>query len=388
MGPLAVIGWRSVFDFVVLLGATYVLLRWSSEAKALRVVFVVLALHVAASLTRHLHLLITPWILDAAAMLGVVAVVLVFHSEVRSAIARLETALVGTRPKRSAQTLQAISAAASLLADARRGALIVIVRHQPIDELVVGGLPLDGRVSAEILEAIYADLSPVHDGAAIIQGDRVTHVGAILPLSHSADLPEAYGTRHRAALGLSERCDAAVIVVSEERGQITVMHNGRIEPVDAADDLVEALGELADPGERAPLARRVDALLRRNLALKAVTVMLAVAIWSTDYVAAPTSVETRTAAVVFANVPQTLVVADHSPEVMTVQLRGADALLDSVDSQPLVARIDLNRAHAGINQVKVDVDVLSLPPGIFVEYLSPRTLNVELVPAGRAAAGR
>jgi DNA integrity scanning protein DisA with diadenylate cyclase activity len=89
-----------------------------------------------------------------------------------------------------------------------RGALVVLVRQDPVDALVSGGVPLGGTVSKEILEAIFRKVSPVHDGATIIERDRISRVGAILPLTERMDLLSEFGTRHRAAFGLAERCDA------------------------------------------------------------------------------------------------------------------------------------------------------------------------------------
>ena len=99
-------------------------------------------------------------------------------------------------------------------------------------------------MSSEILEAIFRRVSPVHDGAAIIEGDQITRVSAILPLSERPDLPRDWGTRHRAGMGLAERCDALVIVASEQRGEVTLMHDGAFERVGQKDQMISALRNL------------------------------------------------------------------------------------------------------------------------------------------------
>jgi hypothetical protein len=121
------------------------------------------------------------------------------------------------------------------------GALIVIVRRNAVAELVSGGIVLEAAVSPEILEAIFQKTSPVHDGAVIVRGDRIVRAAAVLPLTERERMPSYYGTRHRAAMGLSERCDALVVVVSEERGEVTLMEGRRMLRFDEEQKLAETL---------------------------------------------------------------------------------------------------------------------------------------------------
>ncbi len=114
------------------------------------------------------------------------------------------------------------------MAGRRIGALVVLVRHQPIDHLLQVGTDLDAKVTSELLNSIFLPYSPIHDGAVIIQRGKITRAGCLLPLSHNPDIAKSFGTRHRAALGLSELSDALVLVVSEETGKVSAVHDGRI----------------------------------------------------------------------------------------------------------------------------------------------------------------
>jgi DNA integrity scanning protein DisA with diadenylate cyclase activity len=145
--------------------------------------------------------------------------------------------------------VSAVSAAAWALARDRCGALIVIVRRDAIAELVTTGVALGGRVSREILEAVFQKGGPVHDGATIIEGDVLLHVGAVLPLTQRTDVPAQYGTRHRAAMGLAERSDAVVVVVSEERGEVTVMSRTSVRLIHSEAELEMTLDALTTPRE-------------------------------------------------------------------------------------------------------------------------------------------
>jgi uncharacterized protein (TIGR00159 family) len=229
MIPLILVRWQSVADFVVLTAALYILLRWAQQARALRVALMVLGLHAGALVSRHFDLVLTSWVLDGAAILAIVVLLLVFQAELRRFFMRLDS-LLNWRPQsasRLTETYQAISQSAFRLAAVSVGALMVVVRRDAVTELVSGGIILEATVSPEILEAIFQKTSPVHDGAVIVRGDRIVRAAAVLPLTDRERVPSYYGTRHRAAMGLSERCDALVVVVSEERGEVILMEARR-----------------------------------------------------------------------------------------------------------------------------------------------------------------
>ncbi|HEY3306918.1 MAG TPA: diadenylate cyclase CdaA [Desulfuromonadaceae bacterium] len=126
------------------------------------------------------------------------------------------------------ETIDELIKAVSEMALKRIGALIVLVRQHPIDHLIQVGTEIDAKVTCELLNSIFLPYSPIHDGAVIIHKGKLTKAGCLLPLSHNPDIAKSFGTRHRAALGLSEVADALMIVVSEETGKISLVHDGKI----------------------------------------------------------------------------------------------------------------------------------------------------------------
>lgn len=137
------------------------------------------------------------------------------------------------------------------LAERRIGALIVIVRQMSIDHLVQVGTEIDAKVTSELLTSIFLPYSPIHDGAVIIEKEKITSAGCILPLSQNPDIAKSFGTRHRAALGISEQTDVLVLVVSEETGKISIVHEGKI-TYDADPAEIRHLSRKAIEGRRAP----------------------------------------------------------------------------------------------------------------------------------------
>jgi uncharacterized protein (TIGR00159 family) len=150
-------------------------------------------------------------------------------------------------------TVDELSKGLHELAERRIGALIVIIRQMSIDHLVHVGTEIDAKVTSELLNSIFLPYSPIHDGAVIIQREKITSAGCILPLSQNPDISKSFGTRHRAALGISEQTDVLVLVVSEETGKISLVHEGKI-TYDADPAEIRRLSRKAIEGRRASRA--------------------------------------------------------------------------------------------------------------------------------------
>jgi uncharacterized protein (TIGR00159 family) len=379
MIPSNLVRWQSVVDFVVLTAAIYILLRWAQQARALRVALVVLGLHAGALVSRHFDLVLTSWVLDGAAILAIVVLLLVFQAELRRFFMRLDSLLSwrSQSASRLGETYKAIAQAAFHLAAGRVGALIVIVRRNAVAELVSGGIILEAAVSPEILESIFQKTSPVHDGAVIVRGDRIVRAAAVLPLTERERVPSYYGTRHRAAMGLSERCDALVVVVSEERGEVTLMETRRPVIYDDETKLAQTLEKLcAQPPQ--DTRSRLQQWFLTNTRVKLAAVGLAAAIWSTSFLSTGTTVRTVSVPVQFVSVPTGMDIATQVDR-LAVQVRGSAWMMDSVSLTRLVASFSLRGAQVGTRTLKVGSGNINLPPGIAMERVEPEKFSVRLV---------
>ena len=170
-------------------------------------------------------------------------IIIVFRNEIRSVLQarNLKAILWGFVDKPFHTPIEIIADSINTLSRRHIGALMVFPAQDDLEEVIQKGVRWNGLVSKEMITSIFWPDNPVHDGAAIIQGDRITEVGVILPLSHSNDLPPRYGTRHRAALGLAETTDALIVVVSEETGKVVVAKNSEIVDINDNDDLIRKL---------------------------------------------------------------------------------------------------------------------------------------------------
>ena len=384
MIPVILVRWQSVVDFFVLVAALYVLLRWAQQARALRVALLVVGLHAGALVARHFDLIITGWVLDGTAILAIVLLLLVFQPELRRFFMRLDSVL-NWRPgaaSRLTATCQSISHAAFRLAAASVGALVVVVRRNSVAELVSDGIAVDAAISPEILEAIFQKTSPVHDGAVIVRDDHIVRAAVVLPLTERDRVPSYYGTRHRAAMGLSERCDALVIVVSEERGEVTLMEARRILRVDDQQKLAQMLEKLSNR-PAVNFGSRLRQWLFSNATVKFAALGLAALIWSASFLSTGTTVRTVAVPVEFVGVPAGMDISTQSTDHLEVQVRGSSWLMDSVSLTRLVARFNLRGARAGALNISVDPGNLRLPPGIIMERVSPARITVRLTQHAR-----
>lgn len=224
-------GWTDLIEILLVAFLLYRILVVIQRTRAMQIMLGVVLLAFTYGLARLLDLILIRTLLEAAFQYGAIAALVVFQPELRAALARLGQ----NRMVRAFQRLEGskvadeIVEAAERLARARHGAIIAIEQEVGLDEYAETGSPVGAPVSAEMLVTIFTPYSPLHDGAVLIAGDRIRSAGAILPLTQSPVVDRSLGTRHRAALGLSEETDAIVIVVSEETSQIAVALAGTLE---------------------------------------------------------------------------------------------------------------------------------------------------------------
>jgi diadenylate cyclase len=372
--------WRNLVDFLVLAGAFYVVLRWAARARALRIALTITALYVGSLFARRLELIITSWILQAAALVALALLVVLFQPEVRRALMGIDRQFL-TWPRRTSAADQAnrtVADAAFALAAQRIGALFAMVRRDPLVELVEGGIAMAAEITPGLIDAIFQTTSPLHDGAVVIQNGRIARANAVLPLTQRPDVPAQFGTRHRAAMGLAERTDAFVIAVSEERGQVTVMQGRDYRRVESAEQLALMLNQ-AFTHIRRPLFERISLAITAHWRLKLAALALAAMIWGVATLESGTAVRTVSVPIEFRNVPRGLDIADQSAAEIEVQLRGRTWMLDTMNMPRLVARFDLGNSKEGVSTVQVEPDILPLPPGVVIMRVTPSAIRVHLV---------
>lgn len=260
--------WTSIVDILLVAVIVYWIFILIRGTRAVRIVIGLSVLYLVYLGAQALDLRLLSTLLQTGAVVGLFAVVVVFQPELRRALEQIGRVgsvnrfFVSHEVASAERVAREISRAARLLAGSRHGALIVLERETGLHDLAAeSGVPLHADLRAELLVTLFYRGTALHDGAVIISGEKILAAGVLLPLSQNVLDSERYGTRHRAAIGISEQTDAMVIVVSEETGSISLVMRGRIERNLNEEKLRRRIFNLIRP--QAP--RRAMPLLRRTL---------------------------------------------------------------------------------------------------------------------------
>jgi len=240
------VGIFDLIDIAIIAIVIYNILLLIKGTRALPMLMGILLLVLVSFAAKFLGLKTTSWVLNNFTGYLFIIIVVLFQQEIRRALAFIgETKVFGSSAKAKSVILDEIVKAATILANRQIGALIVLQRDTDLDHFLDDtGTKLDCEISREILISIFIPYSPLHDGAVIISNGRISTAGSILPLTKQTELGKNYGTRHRAAVGVTEETDALSIAVSEEKGSITVAQNGQLSKEVDADQLREILDEI------------------------------------------------------------------------------------------------------------------------------------------------
>jgi diadenylate cyclase len=254
---------RALLDIFLTAVLIYIVLRLIQGTRAVRLAIGATIVYAVYVLALELELNLLSGILQTGAVVGVVALVVVFQPELRRALDRLgrvgSWAWLGGADSSGYQRMAGLLAAsAAKLSRRRTGALIVVERDTGLGDMAEAGVVIHAQLSAELLASLFAPGYPLHDGAVIVSGDEIVAAAVMLPLAERDSSLEHHGTRHRAALGATEQTDALAIVVSEESGSISLAQAGAIVSDLDEEELRQRLYGLLAPGDVGSRARRAS----------------------------------------------------------------------------------------------------------------------------------
>lgn len=371
------IRWQDVVDITLnsyIVFRLYVLFRGTN---VFRVILGIALLWFFQRIAVSLGLIVTSWAIQGITAVAAFIIIVVFRNEIRSVLQarKLKAILWGLSYKAASTPIESIVDGVFTLAQRRCGALIVLPGKEDLSEVVQSGMPWRGWLSKEMIVSIFWPDNPVHDGAAIIQGERVMEVGVILPLSQRQDLPSNYGTRHRAAAGLVENTDALVIVVSEESGNVVVAKHSRLRVIHGMEQLERLLQEHL--GVTPPLPGH-KTKMRLQLGIAAlVSVLFIAGVWFSFTWGLYTLI-TLEAPIEYMNRHPEMEILETSVNTVRLDLSGSGALIKSVRSDQIHVRLDLSKATVGQNAFDIAPENVGLPPGVLLRSVKPPVVEVTL----------
>ncbi len=372
--------WQDALDILLnayILFRLYVLFRGTNVFRVILAVCLLWFFHLNAG---AMGLVVTSWAMQGVITAAALIIIIVFRNEISAVIQiRDFKSFFWGIPRHQRNTpLDIIIDSAVDLAQRKIGALIVLPLKQGVENIVKDGILLQANLSREMLTSIFWSDNPLHDGAAVIQGDRIIRAGAILPLTHRRDLSSAYGTRHRAALGLTESSDAVVLVVSEERGQISLVKDSEIHPIRKSADAKQALNAMLTryAGKEAD-----DKRLRRRggeLTLAALICLLITSGLWYSFSRGMETLATHEIPIEFTNPDPGLKLTKASVSDVKLLVSGAKPLINALKPEQLAVKINLTDAATGINTLPLTMENIILPPGIRLKRIEPTQVEITL----------
>ena len=374
---LEFIRWQDVIDILLnsyILFRLYVLFR---ETYVFRVLTGIALLWIIQRIAVFFGLILTSWVMQGILALVALIIIIVFRNELRSVLQakNLRAILWGFPHKSVPTTIQIIIESVRALSRRNIGALIVLPGKENLEEVVQGGIPLRGLISKEMITSIFWGDNPVHDGAIIIEQDLIAKVGVILPLSYKSDLPSRYGTRHRAALGLSETTDALVVVVSEETGKVVVAKNSKITDISSHAMFTKILQEHIGIHEEESVYQKKEKFKMSIAAI--VSVFFITGIWFSFSKGLDTLIALEIP-VEYTNRKPGFEIVDASVNTVRLNLGGSATLIKSIQPEQIQVKLDLSNAVIGRNVFSITRDSITLPPGIFLRKVVPSVIEVTL----------
>jgi uncharacterized protein (TIGR00159 family) len=371
---------QDILDIAIITVMISALLIWFKDRASRFVLFGIGVLGLIYILARFFQLYLTTLVLQGFFAIFLFVIVVIFQEDLRRFFERLALwgrFKISLRDVASSHSsAEIIAHTAANLARQRIGALMVIAGNEPLDRHLTGGVRLDGLLSEPLLESIFDPHSKGHDGAIVIRDDRIELFGCHLPLTSNIPPHSRYGLRHTAALGLSERSDALCIVVSEERGTLSLAQGEQLNQVENASDLRSALEDFyarnAPPRPQHPIL----AWLKENPKEKVIAFVLAIILWLTFGYQRDSVRRDFTAPIEYVNLAPDWVLEGTRNTDAVVTLTGSSQAFRLLNPERLKVSIDLAKTQHGKQEISLTGDLVTVPPGLTVVGIKPERITI------------
>ena len=369
--------WRTVVDIALIAAGLFFLYHALLRLGTWRIVAGIMLAAFLFLIANLLDLKGLEWIFGNFSQVAVIALIVIFQPELRKIFEQAVSVRRAEIRDTGAELSRMIVDSLIKLADQRRGAIIVFPGKESVQEWLSGGFRLDAKPSLPLIMSIFDPNSPGHDGALVIQNGKFTRFGVRLPISQSAKLSDELGTRHHAAMGLSEKSDALVMVVSEERGKISLFARGKMRTVDDPDKLAANISSHWKQTSSYSLEFPKGLKRWKVFAQMFASLIVAVVFWSALILAQGEILEKIiTVAVDYTASPSNLILVGDKQKEVRLHLSGPRSDLDAIVPDHMSAKIDLSKAVEGKQTFVITRDNLRLPR--HVQLLDVTPSNIEL----------
>jgi diadenylate cyclase len=367
-----------LFDIAIITILSYIILAWFKKTASRFVLIGIVILAMIYAMARIFHLYLTEYVLQGFFAILIIALIIIFQEDLRRFFERLATWRIvrkiplGTSPHHDAEVINRVVAR---LIQKGQGALIVLRGDDLLDRHLRGGSILEGKLSEAILESIFDPHSSGHDGAIIIENGMLSKFGCHLPLSVNIAELGNLGLRHTAALGLSERCDALCIAVSEENGTVAIAREGTLSTLLNPNDLISILEQFfhrrAPSGKKGAWVRWIS----ENSWEKATAIILACGLWFAFGYQTESIRRDYVIPIVYKNLTADWIIEEQKPKEVTTTLMGPKQAFDLLNEDSLKIVLDMTAVKEGKQQVLIGTENLQHPSNVTVVDIKPAKIG-------------
>jgi len=382
-GWIHTIGWIGFIDIGILAVIIYAVLVWFRQTKAAYILTGIVIVAVLYLIVQQLNLEMTVDVFEKFFAVFLIAIVVIFQEEIRAIFEKI--ALFSTRKRDlkwkmtvsdNERFIQTLVRAVVDMAQTKTGVLIVIKGKDTLKRHIDGGIEMGSKISEPLLLSIFDDSSPGHDGAVVIENEKIDLFAGHLPLSRNLSEVGTGGTRHSAALGLSELCDALCIVVSEEKGTISVAHKGTLRKMSGGEELIDIIKLFYD--EITPIKKRKwTYYLKKNYREKVIAVCLAVGLWFVNIHGSKIIYHTIPIPVSHIEISKEWIIKDISPKYVNVTFHAprSSIYFAGKDEMKLLIPLKMKEGKQGIRIYARD---FKYPRDFVLDNYKPMFIDVEL----------
>ncbi|MGA1843975.1 MAG: diadenylate cyclase [bacterium] len=373
--------WMDFVDIMLITFVVYQLFILFHRTKGFRILIGLAFLAIIYIMVRSWGLFLSTWVFQVFWQAFIILIIIVFQPEIREVLEKVNLLnFLQGKKNHSSDTskIEAVSRAVFSMAERRIGAIIVFKQKDDLKDLIRGSIQFDGEISEPILLSIFQKSSSIHDGAILIDGGRIKTVAGYLPMTERENLPNHYGSRHRACLGLSEKSDAFIIVVSEETGDVSVVQHEKIRKIKDMRLLYSLIQE-----HSAQRRKEKDSLIKsffstlfiQDWPKKATAFLLVFVLWA-SLAGQQNYSENLLVPIEYTRIPTTMELVSP-PKSAKIFIKGLRKLVSSLKAEDLRIELDVSLSQWGRRTYYISEEEINLPAGIQLEYIDPSVLRLD-----------
>ncbi len=367
MTPISILAnlrFQDILDILFLTVVAYYLYLWFRGTKAFKALVGLLVMGIVFTVARTWGLFLTTWVFQILWQVAVILLIILFQSEIRQVLERVNPlkALGFRKFEDPGKWISGFTEGVFDMAKRRIGALIILERMDGVEEWITGGHTLSGEPGPELLMSIFQKESPLHDGAMLVRGGEVALVACYLPLSSAEGLPKDWGTRHRAALGLAEKCDAGIVVVSEEKGDVSFALEGQPTPIESPKDLSQKImGAIKPPSPpKVSFWKKTQSVITNQWPVKAGSLALVTFSWLL-FAGQQDFERTIHVPLKAINIPNHMDIVQPLSPQLRITARGLRKDASTLNEENVSVEVDVSLAQLGQKRFSITRDNIVLP---------------------------